>query len=145
LSGHRARTDSEGRYTLFLPVGLEFITFSSSKTYYAGVKAFNVRPGVTVRTVDFAFNVGDFGPCLGKSPFTVQGVVFAESVPVNGARVWLWNTTHETTTDESGYYSIQNGCGELVLAELGNLRGGTLVETKPDSVIQANKINLSPR
>jgi hypothetical protein len=145
LSGHSARTDSEGRYTLFLPVGMEFITFTSAKTYYDGVKAYYVRPGVTARMVDFAFNAGDLGPCLGKVPFTVEGVVLADSVPVNGARVWLWNTNHETTTDEGGHYSIQKGCGELILAELGDLRGGTLVEPKPDSVIQAGKINLSSR
>jgi hypothetical protein len=145
LSGHGARTDSEGRYSLFLPVGMEFITFTSAKTYYDGVKAYYVRPGVTARMVDFAFNAGDLGPCLGKVPFTVEGVVLADSVPVNGARVWLWNTNHETTTDEGGHYSIQKGCGELILAELGDLRGGTLVEPKPDSVIQAGKINLSSR
>lgn len=145
LSGHSARTDSEGRYTLFLPVGMEFITFNSDKTYYDGVKAHYVRPGVSARIVDFAFNAGDLGPCLGKVPFTVEGVVLADSVPVNGARVWLWNTNHETTTDESGHYSIQKGCGELILAELGELRGGTLVEPRPDSVIQAGKINLASR
>lgn len=145
LSGHKTRTNSEGRYTLFLPVGLEFVTFSSPDIYYPGVRSVEVQRGVDVRTINFTYTHGNSGPCLGKLPFTVEGVVSADSVPVAGARVWLWDTTFETTTDENGIYSIKDGCGELVLAESGGLRGGAMVKISPGSVVRAPKISLSPR
>lgn len=142
LSGSRAYTDSEGNYSLLVFPGKDYITVLAPH-YRPQFKEMTIKPGQSARA-NFTLLSGVGGPCYLHTLYTVDGRVVDGSGPVRGARVWIWNTRYESVTDENGEYSIENACGELILAEVGNQRGGVVVRVPSESVVTAPTISLRP-
>ncbi len=144
LAGLEATTDPNGRYFFSnIPPGEEFVTVGAP-LHLSAFQAVTVRPGQTA-TADFALIGAIPGPCPPLLRGTVEGRVLIESRPATGARVWIWGEPFEAVANKVGWYVIPDACGELILAEWGDMRGGIVVQISPRATITAPDIMLSPR
>lgn len=154
LTGKQTQTNNSGYYRFDnLPAGRVYISVTGDSSHVSDFLPVTVIAGLTT-PANFSLASGTPGPCKNPVGGTVQGkVIFRDSSPVGGARVWVWMQSVETPTDNLGIYRIPNVCPgfRLVLAEWkGKKRSAEITviagvnNTAPNIVIPALPGQVNP-
>jgi len=146
IAGRTFTTRSNGRYSFDnLQAGTEFITVAAP-AFLPESRSVSISRD-SVFTADFVMIVGIPSTGTPPPPSQVEGVVLINGAPAAGANIWVADTSIQTITDSNGRYTLDLSSSRrfIILAQLGNARGGVEVFPPANQTTTAPDIILLPR